>query len=62
MTLVVAGPFCQMFHSGTISWAVVNSAGRSASAADAVTILMICAMQSTGPLGLGMRSSLEMKM
>ena len=51
-----------VFLSGTISYAVMKRPASSASAADAVTNLITCAMERTGPLGLGMGSFLDTKM
>ena len=52
----------RVFHSGTISLAVVKSAANSASAADAITVLITRAIDNTGPLVLGMGSFLVTKM
>ena len=52
----------RVLRSGTISWAVVNSATNSASAADAITVLITCTIDNTGPLVLGLGSFSETKM
>jgi len=51
----------RVLRSGTISWAVVNSAANSASAADAITVLITCVIDDTGPLVLGIGSFSETK-
>jgi len=52
----------RLLHSGTIAWAVVKSAANSALAADAITVFITHAMDSTGSLVLGMGSLLDTKM
>ena len=51
-----------VFRSGTIPWAVMNSPANSASAAEAITDLMTCATERTGPFDHGIRSSLDTNM
>ena len=48
--------------SGIIYWAVVKSAANSASAADAITVLINRAIDNTGPLVLGMGLLSDTKM
>ena len=45
-----------VLRSGTIFLAVMYSSAISASAADAITVLMICAIVKTGPLSFGVCS------
>ena len=45
--------------SGIIFFAVINIAAISASTADAMTILIICAIVNTGPLSFGFGSFSE---
>ena len=53
---------CRVFPSGTICFAVKNSAVISASAADNTTYFMICTMASSGSFHLGMLSLSDRKM
>ena len=48
-----------VLSSGIIFFAVMYSAGISASAADSITFLMIFAIVNTGPLSLGLGSFSE---
>ena len=48
-----------VLHSGIIFFAVTYSAAISASAADAITVLMIFAIVKTGPLSFGLGSFYE---
>ena len=52
----------RVLHSGTITWAVVNSAANSASAADAITVLTTRAIDNTSSLVLGIGLFSEKKM
>ena len=52
----------RVLRRGAISWAVVNRAANSASAADAITVLITRAIDNTGPLVLGIGSFSETKM
>ena len=45
-----------VWHSGVIFFAMINSAVISASAADAITVLIICAIFNTGLLSFGLGS------
>ena len=48
-----------IWFSGIIFFAVINSSAISASAADAITVLIICAIVNTGPLSFGFGSFYE---
>ena len=48
-----------LWRSGIIFFAVINSAAISASAANAITVLIICAIVNTGPLSFGFGSFYE---
>ena len=48
-----------VWRSGIIFSAVINSAAIYASAADAITVLIICAIVNTGPLSFGLGSFSE---
>ena len=48
-----------VLHSGIIFFAVMYSATIPASAADAITVLIICAIVKTGPLSFGLGSFSE---
>ncbi len=52
---------CSVFLQGTASWALINIAPSSASAADDMTALMIWAVLSTAPLLAGSSSFSERK-
>ena len=52
----------RMLCSGTVSWAVVKSTANSASAADAITVFITCAIDNTGPLVCGIGSFLVTQM
>ena len=51
-----------LLSSGIIFLSVMHSAAISASDADAITFLMICAIVNTGPLSFGLGSFSERKM
>ena len=48
-----------VWRSGIIFFAVINSAAISASAANAITVLIICEIVNTGPLSFGFGSFYE---
>ena len=48
-----------VWRSGVIFFAVINSAAISAYAADAITVLIICAIVNIGPLSFGFGSFSE---
>ena len=48
-----------VWRIGIIFFAVINSAAISASAADAMTVLIISAIVNTGPLSFGLGSFYE---
>ena len=50
-----------VWHSGIIFFAVINSAAISASAANVITVLIICAIVNTDPLSFGFGSFSERK-
>ena len=54
--------YLRVLCSGTISWAAVKRAANLASAADAITVLITCVIDNTGPLVLDVRSFFETKM
>ena len=50
-----------VWRSGIIFFDVINSAAISASAADVITVLIICAIVNTGPLSFGFGSFSDSK-
>ena len=48
-----------VWRSGIIFFALINSTAISATAADAITVLIICAIVKTGPLSFGLGSFSE---